>query len=43
VKPGRTLTVTQGEVHAESGGKRKLVAIITATLMAVEGRDEVRD
>jgi uncharacterized protein (TIGR00369 family) len=43
VKPGRTLTVTQGEVHAESEGKRKLVAIITATLMAVEGRDDVKD
>jgi uncharacterized protein (TIGR00369 family) len=42
-KPGRTLTVTQGEVHAESSGARKLVAIITATLMAVEGRDDVTD
>jgi uncharacterized protein (TIGR00369 family) len=43
VKPGRTLTVAQGEVHGESGGVRKLVAIITATLMAVEGREDVRD
>jgi uncharacterized protein (TIGR00369 family) len=43
IKPGRTLTVTQGEVHAESGGKRKLVAIMTATLMTVEGRENVRD
>jgi uncharacterized protein (TIGR00369 family) len=25
VRPGRTLTVTQGEVHAESGRARKLV------------------
>jgi uncharacterized protein (TIGR00369 family) len=43
VKPGRTLTVTQGEVHAEIGGERKLVAIMTATLMAIEGREGVRD
>jgi uncharacterized protein (TIGR00369 family) len=43
VKPGRTLTVTQGEVHAESAGARTLVAVITATLMAVEDREEVRD
>jgi uncharacterized protein (TIGR00369 family) len=43
VKPGRTLTVTQGEVHAESRGVRKLVAITTATLMAIEGREDVRD
>jgi uncharacterized protein (TIGR00369 family) len=43
VKPGRTLTVTQGEVFAETGGERRLVALLTATLMAVEGRDDVRD
>ena len=42
VKPGRTLTVTQGEVHAESGAERRLVAIMTATLMAV-GREDVKD
>jgi uncharacterized protein (TIGR00369 family) len=43
VKPGRTLTVAQGEVFAETGGERRLVALLTATLMAVEGRDDVRD
>src|SRR4051794_4552982 len=43
VKPGRTLTVTQGEVHAEAEGERKLVALMTATLMAIEGRDGVVD
>ena len=43
VKPGRTLTVAQAEVFAETGGERRLVALLTATLMAVEGRDDVRD
>ena len=43
VKPGRTLTVAQGEVFAETAGERRLVALLTATLMAVEGRDDVRD
>jgi uncharacterized protein (TIGR00369 family) len=43
VKPGRTLMVTQGEVFAETGAERRLVALLTATLMAVEGRDDVRD
>ncbi len=41
VRAGRTLSVTQGEVHAERAGERKLVAIITATLAVVQGRDGV--
>ncbi|MGJ5083302.1 PaaI family thioesterase [Bradyrhizobium sp. SZCCHNS3002] len=40
VKSGRTLTLAQSEVFAESGGERRLVALLTATLMAIEGRDE---
>jgi uncharacterized protein (TIGR00369 family) len=43
VKPGRTLTVAQAEVFAETGGERKLVALMTATLVAVEGREGVAD
>jgi uncharacterized protein (TIGR00369 family) len=43
VKPGRTLTVSQAEVHGEQGGERKIVAVMTATLMAVEGREGVVD
>jgi acyl-coenzyme A thioesterase PaaI-like protein len=43
IRPGRTLVVTQAEVHAEQGGERKLVALMTATLMAVEGREDVAD
>ena len=39
VKAGRTLTVTLGECFAETGGKRRQVALMTATMMAVEGRE----
>ena len=42
-KSGRTLTIAQSEVHAESAGERRLVALLTATLMAVEGRDGIAD
>ena len=43
VKAGRTLTLAQTEVFAESGGQSKLIALLTATLMAVEGREGVSD
>jgi uncharacterized protein (TIGR00369 family) len=43
VKAGRTLTLAQAEVHAQVNGARKLVALLTATLMAIEGRDGVAD
>ncbi len=43
VKAGRSLTLAQTEVFAESGGQEKLVALLTATLMSVEGRNEVSD
>jgi uncharacterized protein (TIGR00369 family) len=43
VKTGRTITVAQTEVFAESGGQEKLVALLTATLMTVEGREGVSD
>ena len=38
VKPGRTLAITRGEVHAEEGGKRTLVAIMQQTLMVMRGK-----
>ncbi len=40
VKPGRTLAVTRGEVHAEHGGKRTLVALMQQTLMVMHGRKD---
>jgi uncharacterized protein (TIGR00369 family) len=43
IKAGRTLTVAQTEVFAESAGGSKLIALLTATLMAVEGREDVSD
>ncbi len=38
VKPGRTLTITRGEVHAERDGKRTLVALMQQTLMVMKGK-----
>jgi uncharacterized protein (TIGR00369 family) len=43
VKAGRTLTIAQTEVFAENGGQEKLIALLTATLMAIEGREGVND
>lgn len=43
IKAGRTLTLARAEVFAEQSGSSKLVAYLTATLMAVEGRDGVAD
>ena len=43
VKAGRTLTLAQTEVFAENDGRSKLIALLTATLMAVEGREGVCD
>ena len=43
VKAGRTLTLAQTEVFAQSGGQEKLIALLTATLMNVHGRDTITD
>jgi uncharacterized protein (TIGR00369 family) len=43
VKAGRTLTLAQTEVFAESDGEEKLIALLTATLMTVEGREGISD
>lgn len=40
VKPGRTLAVTRGEVHAEHAGRRTLVALMQQTLMLMHGKEE---
>lgn len=42
VKPGRTITVCQAEIFACRGNESKLVASMTATLMAVIDRDGIR-
>ena len=43
VKAGRTLTLAQTDVFAETDGKQKLIAYLTATLMTIEGRDGISD
>jgi uncharacterized protein (TIGR00369 family) len=43
IKAGRTLTLAQTEVFAESEGRERLIAFLTATMMAVEGRAGIRD
>ena len=43
IKSGRTLTLAQAEVFADTNGQEKLVAFLTATMMTVEGRDGVSD
>lgn len=43
VKAGRTLTLSQTDVVAEKEGQEKLVAVLTATLMTIEGRAGVDD
>lgn len=40
VKPGRTLAITRGEVHAEKAGKRTLVALMQQTLMVMHGKPD---
>ena len=40
VKPGRTLVITRGEVHAHQAGKRTLIAIMQQTLMVMHGKSD---
>lgn len=39
VRSGRTLTVCAGEVHAERGDTRKLIAIMQATMIVISPTD----
>lgn len=43
IKSGRTLTLAQTDVFAEREGQERLVAVLMATLMTVEGRAGVSD
>ena len=43
VKPGRTLTLAQTDVFAENDGKEKLIALLTASMMTIHGRDGIDD
>lgn len=43
VKPGRTITVTEGRAYALDDGHEKLIATLGATLMTITGRDDVKN
>jgi uncharacterized protein (TIGR00369 family) len=43
IKTGRTLTLAQADVVAERDGKERLIALLTATIMTIVGRDGVND
>lgn len=42
VKPGRTISVTEGRAYALHQGREKLVATLGATLMTITGRDAIK-
>ena len=42
VKPGRTITVTEGRAWALHEGREKLIATMGATLMAISGREHIK-
>lgn len=43
IKPGRTITVSEGRAYAIHNGGEKLISTMTATLMAVTGREDVKE
>jgi uncharacterized protein (TIGR00369 family) len=43
VKSGRTLTLVQTDVFAETRGQERLIALLTATMMSIEGREGIDD
>ncbi|WP_291012343.1 PaaI family thioesterase [Hydrogenophaga sp.] len=42
IKPGRTVTVCEGQAYAIEDGHEKLIATMACTLMAVIGRDNIQ-
>jgi uncharacterized protein (TIGR00369 family) len=42
IKPGRTITVCEGQAFAIDEGREKLIATMGCTLMAVTGRENIR-
>ncbi|MCW5655085.1 MAG: PaaI family thioesterase [Hydrogenophaga sp.] len=42
IKPGRTVTVCEGQAWAIDGGQERLVATMGCTLMAVIGREHIQ-
>jgi len=42
LKPGRTISVTEGRAYALHQGREKLIATMGATLMTITGRDQIK-
>jgi len=42
IKPGRSLTFAEAKAYAVNGGQEKLIATMSATMMAVVGRDGIQ-
>lgn len=42
VKPGRTISVTEGRAYAVHEGREKLIATMGATLMTITGREGIQ-
>lgn len=42
-KAGRTITLAEAELFGRTGERERLLATMTATMMTVTGRDDVRD
>ncbi len=42
VKPGRTISVTEGRAYALHEGREKLIATMGATMMTITGRDGIK-
>jgi uncharacterized protein (TIGR00369 family) len=42
VKPGRTISVTEGRAYALHEGREKLIATMGATLMTITGRESIK-
>ena len=42
VKPGRTISVTEGRAYAIEVGREKLIATMGATLMTISGREHIK-
>jgi len=42
IKPGRTITVSEGKAFAIDQGKEKLVATMSCTLMCVQQREGIQ-
>ena len=42
LKPGRTIIFTEAVAHAIDDGREREIARLTATMMVVQGRDDVK-